>query len=649
MIILGLNFGHDASISIIKDGKLLICLERERINKNKHSIGLRAQDIVKCLEDVDLTISDIDFAAITNSQLTEYIFFDENLKIDIQENEKHIYPSLFSKKPTIKESKQVFKDLQFGKDYLLQSLKLNQKINPHIFLKWLQSDDSQDYLQKGNFLPSIENFINCNFWQENNNLEKIKSQNYNFFANSEEIRFGFHHPCLLKIFQQEIPAYIISHHHCHAAYSYYNSGYKDAAILTIDGGVDGFFFYAKDNQIHCLSPNFLYTGTIFDYISHNLLNLDPGKMMGLASFNKDNLDLEFRPFLENNSFPVKYCDIEEVNMSWMSHFLKKAKKLAISTYFLGDKENMLDKINLTLAASTQKMAQNSIIEAVDTLRKILENSQITSNNLCLSGGVFLNCPTNREIIKSQIFKNNFLAPALSDCGIGIGAALYLYHNIMDFPFKASNPSPKLAYLGLNKSLDEENIRLAIEKFSKKITYKKLDNSAKIAAKMLVENKVIAWMEGRSENGPRALGHRSILANPLFEENQNRVNEIKKREYWRPFAPAILEEDLAEYFEEDVLKESFFMLINSKVKSQKLPAITHIDNSARVQLVNQDCGKFYNLLKEFSKLTGVSCLLNTSFNGPKQPIIEESFEAIQFFLDSNLEALFIEDFLIEKKF
>lgn len=647
MIILGLNFGHDANISIIRDGKVLLCVERERLNHNKHTISLRAADIKKCLDDLNLQISDIDFVGVTNSQMLEYIFFDENLHFELKEITDHSYPCLFSQNSLLEAKNGLEEDLRFTKSNLLNSLCSKQSINPHIFLKWLSKEDAADYLKSPKFTPAIDNFLNHKTWKENNDLEKIKKTDYSFLIKDEALQSGFHHPCLLTLFNRQIPGYIISHHHCHAAYSFYGSAFEEAAICTADGGVDGFFLYAKENKIYSLTPNFLCIGTIYDYISYNLLNLDPGKMMGLASFGQADFYQNFKASLQGNSFPVSYFFVEDINMKWLQHCLRTAKNSGLDMKYLGDPQNILKEINVNLAASTQKLTEETLLDAVQTLHQLLKNSKIDSKNLCLSGGSFLNCPTNQKIIQKSSFQNIFIPPGISDSAIGLGAAWYLYYNIMDFKRNPQNNSPNLAYLGLTQSLSSNNIKAAIEKFLPQIAFEKIKNPALKAAEMLAQNKIIGWMVGQSENGPRALGHRSILANPLFKENQDRVNQIKKRENWRPLAPAILADEAHQYFEIDVIKDSFFMLINSKVKTDKLPAVTHIDGSARVQIVNSDCGSIYDLLKEFGQLSGVSCVLNTSFNGAKQPIIEEPSKAIQFLLESELDAVFLEDYLIQK--
>ena len=187
----------------------------------------------------------------------------------------------------------------------------------------------------------------------------------------------------------------------------------------------------------------------------------------------------------------------------------------------------------------------------------------------------------------------------------------------------------------------------LKKEKQNLVFEVLANSEKFAAIDLHKNKIVAWFESRSEVGPRALGHRSLFANPKFRDNWKKMNELKNREKWRPFAPAVLEEDIGKYFT-GIPPESPFMLFTAQVKTKELPAITHVDNTARVQTVTEETGGLFNILRYFKHLSGISVLLNTSFNGPREPIIERPEEAIQFLLSHNLDVLYIDKVRISKK-
>jgi len=288
------------------------------------------------------------------------------------------------------------------------------------------------------------------------------------------------------------------------------------------------------------------------------------------------------------------------------------------------------------------------IYSAEVFKKILVNSSIDlTKNLCLSGGVALNCPANTRLVNESSFSNLHVPPAVSDMGLSIGSALALYYNVMGNKRLPEKTTPRLAYLGLNNSGSLSKIKEDLKKFEDKIKIEEYQNYCEVAAKDLFENKIIGWFEGRSEVGPRALGHRSILSNPTYLKNWERVNKVKGREWWRPFAPAVLQEYEHNYFTNTQFP-TYFMLLNAEVKVDTLPAITHADRSARVQSVTFENGYFYSLLKEFHVISGVPVLMNTSFNGPGEPIVETPEHAIRFLLNSDLDALYFEGFKVIKR-
>ena len=225
----------------------------------------------------------------------------------------------------------------------------------------------------------------------------------------------------------------------------------------------------------------------------------------------------------------------------------------------------------------------------------------------------------------------------------MGAALALYHNILGNPLLTER-KPFSPFLGPEKSA--QDVLTELKKFPD-IVFQKSENVAKQAAQDLQENKVIAWFCGRSEIGPRALGARSILANPTFKENWTRVNNIKQRELWRPFAPVVLESEIENWFA-GVPSSSPYMLFNADVISKDIPAVTHVDNTARVQTVNSSNGDFYHLIEAFFDLSAVPVVLNTSFNGPGEPIVETAEEALCLLANANIDVMYIEGFRVTKK-
>jgi len=280
-----------------------------------------------------------------------------------------------------------------------------------------------------------------------------------------------------------------------------------------------------------------------------------------------------------------------------------------------------------------------------TLSLVKELYEITGyKNLCLAGGVALNCSMNSFLLNSDYVKNIFIQPAANDAGTALGAALELAHS-EGIKFKEM----KHAYLG--PSYTNEQIKAALKK--SKLNYNYYKDIEGKAAELLSKEKILAWFQGKMEFGPRALGNRSILADPSSKEIRDKVNKIKQRELWRPLAPSILEEQAKNYFINTV--KSPFMTLTFRVKPEKkqeIEGVIHIDDTARLQTVSKETNKtFYNLVKDFYKLKGLPLLLNTSFNSRGIPIVMAPDDAISEFIKLNklgMDYLVIGNYLVEKR-
>ncbi len=273
---------------------------------------------------------------------------------------------------------------------------------------------------------------------------------------------------------------------------------------------------------------------------------------------------------------------------------------------------------------------------------MLQTNQVSTNNLCLSGGTALNCPSNTNIYLESPFKNVFVEPCCDDSGIAVGAALALYHSILGNPREISTDA-QTPFLGIHYS--GGSVLKALDS-AEGISYEKCESPGESAAYELADNKIIAWYQGRSEIGPRALGARSILAHPGLAENWDRVNELKRREKWRPFAPAVLETRVHDWFS-GVPCPSPYMLFNAHVISKDIPAVTHVDKTARVQTVNESNGEYYSLIRKFEELTGIPVVLNTSFNGPGEPVVETVEQAIGLLLSTDIDTLYVDKFVVRR--
>jgi carbamoyltransferase len=294
--------------------------------------------------------------------------------------------------------------------------------------------------------------------------------------------------------------------------------------------------------------------------------------------------------------------------------------------------------HFNIAHSLQHVLQETVLELVKWL-----HAETRQDTLCMAGGVALNCVLNAYLRDKGPFKNIWVQPAAGDAGTALGAALWV--DVKERKTTSRSFNMEHAYWGPDYS-DE-----SIEKFLQwsKVPYKKLNDVAEEAAKILAEDKIIGWYQGRMEFGPRALGSRSILASPINASMQARLNEVKDREDFRPVAPVVLEEDAPEWFER--ARYSPFMLFVYPVredKSEAIPAVRHVDGTARIQTVNErQHPAYYNLLREFKKITGVPVLVNTSFNTLGKPIVCSPRDAVECFWTSPFDALIIGSYLIEK--
>jgi carbamoyltransferase len=459
----------------------------------------------------------------------------------------------------------------------------------------------------------------------------------------------------------------LPHHLAHAYSVFFSSGLDDAAVIVADASGSIITFKNKthlwyDPKEHNLDTNFDWAegisiyhfnrseykevykkwikypvpidtnedvslGTMYSTGSKQLVyspvsgTWPAGKLMGLASYADSEVvneapefvtELEDDIFVSNNTIYPK--------VDWEFDFNSKAGVAGIY-------QREQERASLILAKMAKKMTESS--------------------NVCASGGSFLNCNSNEKIIKSNLFNECFFLPPSDDSGIPLGCAWYAYQQLVDI----ETTEPISPYLG--KKYDKSEIVEMLNNFTG-IDYFEYDDYDKLnehVTTWLTLNRVVGWFQDGSEIGPRALGNRSIIASPTQKWMCNHINmDIKKREWYRPFAPAVLFEHQSEVFESEVY--SPYMLVTTTVKPEwreKIPAVTHIDNSARHQSVTpKNNSKFYNLISKFYEKTNIPVLLNTSFNGPKEPIVESPTDAMKCFIETNLDFLVINNFLISKR-
>ena len=441
------------------------------------------------------------------------------------------------------------------------------------------------------------------------------------------------------------------HHLSHAAFAYYTSEFLDSIILTIDAvgeWTTTSVIYGKNNKLEIIkeqhfpdSIGMLYSA--FTYFLGFKVNSDEYKLMGLAPYG-DKLSEQTQKFIkliEKNIVDISNDGSIILNMDYFAyeHSMVMINEKKWKELFALDKR----RENSAITQSHKNLA--FAIQFV--LEKIIKLLCITlegySKNLCISGGTALNCSANGMLLKQSSFDAIYVPFSPGDAGAAIGAALFVYHSEEGKNERAPNKSP---YLG--PMYTDSEIKREVEKNNLKYEYiHDFPRLCDKTAKLISEGKIIGWFQDRMEFGPRALGNRSILADPRIHNMKDKINrKIKFRESFRPFAPIVLEEYSNDYF--DLQIGSPYMMFTCTVKNNTLPAITHIDQSARVQTVNREMNpKIHMLLNSFYKAYGCPVLLNTSFNVMGEPIVCSPKDALSTFEKSGLDYCVIGNYLIKK--
>jgi carbamoyltransferase len=462
-------------------------------------------------------------------------------------------------------------------------------------------------------------------------------------------------------FGVSVPLTFIPHHLAHAYSSFFSSSFEEAAVIVADAsgsvlnslnklpnwypnieelGLDLEEDWSEGISIYHLTKNTqkevykkwikypvpldtdddVSVGTLYSEGSLQLIyepnshTWPAGKLMGLASYANQDIVNEAPFYIVEKDGDI-FIPNKKIypKVTYKSDFYSKA---CVAGIYQREQE----RVSIMLANKAKELTGSS--------------------NVCVAGGSFLNCNSNEKILNSGIFENSYFIPPADDSGIPLGCAWYAYQETEIFSPYIGKPYSRLEVIeAINKH--------KILEFKE---YDNMDELTEDVSNFLVKNMVIGWYQGGSEIGPRALGNRSILASPINSWMTGHINaDIKKREWYRPFAPSVLFEYQKDIFESDVY--SPYMLVTTSVKEEwrnKIPAVTHIDYSSRHQSVTEsNNNKFYNLITSFYNKTGVPVLLNTSFNGPKEPIVESPYDAIRTFLETGLDHVVINNFLISK--
>ncbi|MDD3896901.1 MAG: carbamoyltransferase C-terminal domain-containing protein [Candidatus Peribacteraceae bacterium] len=438
----------------------------------------------------------------------------------------------------------------------------------------------------------------------------------------------------------------VNHHLAHAASAFFASGFDDAAILIMDGYGDPvasgeyetvLIADGSGNDLRVVST---VSGQVSNYYDmENSLGVfyrigtllagfglfDEGKAMGLSAYGKP-----------------KYYERIAAHICYGDAVVKVDNKSIWEELSLAIVPRDAFEVRADVAASFQKHLEEIVAHYADIAKK-----KTGKTRLCIAGGTGLNCVSNAKLLLSGQFDDVFVFPATGDNGISLGSAYYLAHTVLRLP---RTPQLPAAYLGRDYS-DEECER-ALQMCKGQVEYRKMTTEERCAeaVRLLLDHDILMWFQGGSEIGPRALGHRSILANPDNKKTKDYINEkVKFREMFRPLAPIVLEDQASKYFR--IPKASPYMLFSppiQKITKEVAPAVVHVDNTARLQTLNKTQNPIlYEVISRFGSSSGCPIVLNTSFNGKDEPIVETPQEAIRTFLGSPVSHLFLESFYVKK--
>ena len=463
------------------------------------------------------------------------------------------------------------------------------------------------------------------------------------------------------------------HHESHAASAFYPSPFEEAAVLTIDGvgewttaswGVgNGNDLQIKKEIRFPHSLGLLYSA--FTYYTGFKVNSGEYKVMGLAPYGEPKyVDLIYEHLIdlkEDGSFRLNmkyfnYCaGLTMTNKRFDALFGGPPRK----------PESMVTQREMDLAHSVQDVTEEIMLRMARHIAKISGQK-----NLCLAGGVALNCVANGKILREEIFDDLWIQPASGDAGGALGAALYAHYRYLDRPRFVNGTDTQSGSL-LGPAFTDEEIKTFLDENGYVATHYDGSDLFKNVAQLIADENVIGWFQGRMEFGPRALGGRSIIGDARSTKMQSIMNlKIKYRESFRPFAPSVLRESVSEYFDIDYdspymllvapvnknrqlpmteEQENLFGIEKLKVPRSDLPAVTHVDYSARIQTVTPDANpRYYPLIKAFEELTGSGVLINTSFNVRGEPIVCTPEDAYRCFMRSDMDYLVMEDYLLDKR-
>lgn len=652
MIVLGIHMGHDACATVIADGTILSLIEKERHTRVKHAAIATVDDIDLALADAGVSVDDVDAVAVTTTQNWPFLFTDPDMF-------RFAYaPELAG--PLAGPETMRADWARFAADMAREEPVGRRRLTdfarfPDTAPLFDSRSDPTDPAAEVLFARQFP--LSPRGWAEAGRSGPMLTAARALYGSRDWrqlLRSPFHAPILCTIRGRSIPGAVIPHHLAHAATAFYQSDAEQAAVVTYDGGFQfgrygytaGLHAVGEGNALYPLWFNHSHAGNLYRRASdacglHGMGG--PGKLMGLAPYGTPRFhDASFVGTLPevDARHPRDTGRIVEVLYETAWPYVRHAVAAARDEVEGLPSADPMTRFAQDLAASVQETFEHQALALVETAAQMVRDLGVETTTLCLSGGCALNCPANSRIWRESGFDRVFVPPTCDDSGLAIGAAFYVAHSLMGDPRAGQGADTGgLAYLG--RRIPESEVRRSLDDAAGEFDVEEPADPAAAAADDIARGRIIGWVEGRSEIGPRALGHRSIVADPRDPLNLQRVNELKQREQWRPLAPAVLEERMPDWFEGGP-PSSPHMLFTASVRNGRLPAITHVDRSARVQTVDGSCGGFRRLIEAFeARADGVPVVMNTSLNGRGEPIVESPSEAVSLFRKSGLDALYLE--------
>jgi len=625
MLVLSINFGHDASICLFKDGELLDFLEIERESRLKHHLGISSKRIEHYLFSNKVSWTEIDFVCVSG---TQYWGNFTSSEFTIQYGYSQEHTKYFEPSPVWDLKYFAFGNSGGNDTYCEQTKAQNLKCTPSpVRIDWLMQTLVSPGTTTGDAIRNLIQFYR--------NLDE---------SNSRQIQARFFCPLNVMWNGRKVPGFFVDHHGAHANYAAYYAK-ENSIIVTHDGGLPatpynsgGIYFNFHSHAVYPIVSHGLALGNIYDIVG-GALGLDPGKLMGLSSYARPNKHIALvtaqylDSILAGAPLPSQYI----VEMIFATANIDQSIRQASINKFPFNIKGLPLEVAMQAAANTQSLVQNVYVSLVSEIAEKVHDADSSVRTAYMTGGFSLNCPTNSLINQKSTSIKYYPLPAVGDTGISIGAAVAFFK-----------------FMSIPSISEEDDIGMAPafppsyrSQLTEKIDSTKIRWLSSISAESIQElinelskGKVICVHQGRSEVGPRALGHRSIIAWAGDESVRDRINSAKGREAWRPLAPIVLRQDFNRFFSGDP-DECQYMLTVSKVKTDEIPAVTHVDNTARVQVLDEN-ELFLTTLLNGLKAKGVApVIVNTSFNCVGEPLVECVADSVRSFCQMRFDYLVLE--------